>query len=525
MKKNLDKKQIAVIETAKQFLLRKERIQYADTRFTSSEYPESIFTFNEYRWESRGINGENKKNPEDYTSKDLGYTNCADFVHDVYHTALDYDFALSTTERFTIEARKPDSKITAFHYEITGTESEEEQARIINEYRKTLKPADIVILRNDEIDKGHAMLYVGKDQCLLGDAEVIHSTGKVYKYDLKKEQFEEEGTILVKNLDFYFVKSDSGKYLFDTYKSFSIIRPLNDFRGKIPSQTKNRIKNLKGIIAEKLSTPSLGQTVSIGDNITFSFVITNTTDQLKKIKINDVIPSNCVLVNSDLNFKHKNGKLSAKIKLQPKKIITLSYVVKVKDGNFVHGLDGEVGGVKTNCRKIYIKNTLNSNEQNLFISAIKDLSISNPLNLSGIDIINGAYIKALNKKTKLAGSFLDILFNVYKKIQDYAYEIDKDSKFYNLLVPSIYGGRLVKTSSLFDGYRTRLVYPNQLIIGDVIIAKEKLKTSICEAYVFAGENLYQINDIKVKEVPLDLLETLNAYDFFTVLRPSMDFVK
>ena len=519
--KSLTKEQVAVIETAKSYLIRGSRIQYADTRFTSREFPEELFTWDEYRWESRGHNGGRKKTPEDYTSNDLGYTNCADFTHDVYHSALDFDIVLSMTEYLTKEARKPDTLLGAFHYDFTGKETEEEQLRIIQEYRSKLVPGDIVVVRKDSIDSGHAMLYVGRDQGLDDDAEVIHSTGKNYKYDIKKEEFEEEGTVQLKNLDFYFVKGKSDRYLFDKYESFSIIRPLNVFKGKIPKETKNRIKNLKGIVAEKISSPSLGQTVSVGGTIKFSYILTNKTDAIKTVKITDVIPENCRFCDSYAELKNKNGKLTAKIKLLPKRIKTLSYTVKVNGGDYVESLDGKVGGVTTNCRKVYVRNTLTKTQQNELVEVLKTYTLSNHKKLANVEIINEVYSQVLGQSTNLTGSYSDIIFTVYKKLQENAYDVDSNGKYFDLIPPSIYGGRLVKTSALFDGYRTRLVYPQQLIVGDVIMCKEKNAIENYETYVFAGDKLYQIDGDSVTEKSIDILETLNAYDLFTVLRPSM----
>ena len=62
--KSLTKEQVAVIETAKSYLIRGSRIQYADTRFTSREFPDCLFTWDEYRWESRGHRGNFKKIPK-----------------------------------------------------------------------------------------------------------------------------------------------------------------------------------------------------------------------------------------------------------------------------------------------------------------------------------------------------------------------------------------------------------------------------------------------------------------------------
>ena len=516
--KCLTKYQKAVIETAKSFLLRNYRIQYEDSRFTSWDFQAGEFTWYEYRAEYRGLNGEAKKNPEDYTSTDLGYTNCSDFTHDVYHTALDFDIEYSFTYNLTQEAKREGTKIGVFYYEITGNETEIEKQNIIKEYRATLQPADIVVVRNTT--NGHAMLYVGKDKDLSPNMELIHSTGSSYNFNEKKERFEENGTVQERNLDFYFVKGQSERYLFDKYQEISIIRPLNVFKGKIPKQTKNRIKYLKGIVAEKISSHPFGQTITSGDNLTFTFNITNTNSQDKTIKISDFIPKNTTFVCSS-DFVNKNGKLSAKIKVPSKQTASLSYTVKVGDCDFVYGTEAYVNGVSTNCRKIYVRNTLNFTQQQKIVKEISNFT-NNTSYLKDVDIINSVYSNVLGKPTKLNGSYNEIIEKLHSVIYQLSFTLNKKGEYFNMIVPYIYGGRLVATSEKFDKGRTRLVTPSQLVIGDVIIVKESHKTDVCYSYIYAGDKLYKIDGATVTEQPIDILETLIAYDFFTVLRPSMD---
>ena len=519
-KKPLTKEQIAVIETAKAFLLRGYRIQYEDSRFTSWDFQAGEFTWYEYRAEYRGINGEAKKNPEDYTSTDLGYTNCADFTHDVYHSALDFDFFLSFTYDLTQEAKRPDTKLGVYYYEITGNETEEEKARIEKEYREMLEPGDLVVVRYTT--NGHVMLYVGNDEDLSPNMELIHSTGNSYNYNEKKEKFEENGSIGERNLDFYFRKGLSKRYLFDTYNEISIIRPLNVFKGKIPKETKNRIKHLKGVIAEKISSHPFGKTISRGENLTYTFNVINTTDLEKNIEIKDVVPSNCSFVSASKEFSRKDNRLLAKFKLLPNQTRSISFTVTVNSGDYVYATDAFVNGVPTNCRKIYVRNTLNSTHQKQIVSKIKSFTKSNPNNLKDVDIINDVYNTTLGKPTKLTGSFPEIVEKLHSVIFLRSYTLDKKGDYFSIIVPGIYGGRLVATSEKFDRSRTRLVTPAQLIVGDVIIVKESFKKDTCYSYLYGGDALYKIDGTTVTETSLDVLETLISYDFFTVLRPSMD---
>ena len=310
--------------------------------------------------------------------------------------------------------------------------------------------------------------------------------------------------------------------MFDIYNEISIIRPLNVFKGKIPKETKNRIKHLKGAIAEKISSHPFGKTISRGENLTYTFNVINTTDLEKNIEIKDVVPSNCSFVSASKEFSRKDNRLLAKFKLLPNQTRSISFTVTVNSGDYVYATDAFVNGVPTNCRKIYVRNTLNSTHQKQIVSKIKSFTKSNPNNLKDVDIINDVYNTTLGKPTKLTGSFPEIVEKLHSVIFLRSYTLDKKGDYFSIIVPGIYGGRLVATSEKFDRSRTRLVTPAQLIVGDVIIVKESFKKDTCYSYLYGGDALYKIDGTTVTETSLDVLETLISYDFFTVLRPSMD---
>ena len=116
----------------------------------------------------------------------------------------------------------------------------------------------------------------------------------------------------------------------------------------------------------------------------------------------------------------------------------------------------------------------------------------------------------------------EIIEKIHSVIYELSFMLNKKGEYFKMVVPYIYGGRLVATSEMFDRGRTRLVTPSQLVIGDVIIVKESYKNDTCYSYLYGGDKLYKIDGTNVTEVSNDILETIISYDFFTVLRPSMD---
>ena len=84
----LTEAQLALISTAESYLMRGDKLQYADTRLGSG-----------YDTEFRWLPALNI--PEDNTSDKSGYTNCAAFTYDVYYHGLGYDLEYKENKLYT----------------------------------------------------------------------------------------------------------------------------------------------------------------------------------------------------------------------------------------------------------------------------------------------------------------------------------------------------------------------------------------------------------------------------------------
>lgn len=493
--------QDALISTALAYLARGSRIQYDDTRFSPSQP--------NYRWQV------GKKTPEEYTSQFTGYLNCAAFTYDVYREALNYDITAYTTAKLV----KKDTDERIYTYQPTGGETDEEKATVEAEFRANLEVGDIIVIRYRDGNLGHAMLYVGEEvlSAYEGANDIIHSTGKNYNYEEQTEVFEEEGTIQMLSTNKLF-EPEHKRYVFTELTYLCIVRPLNTYGGGIPQKTMNRMQNLDGIVAEKLSSHTYGMTVNPGDTMTFTFSLTNCGDQETTVEIKDTVPSNTAYVSG---AEMVNGnELSWTLTVPAGGTASASYTVKVHEnadnGDTVYSDAGTAGGVPVCCPKVYIGKTLTPQEQTAIQSAAKDLSSNR-----GIALADEIYTKAIGKTTDFPASFEELMDALYSPNG----KLNTDGGLLDKIVPGMFGGQVVQIRILaedahrLEDIRTRLPYTRDLIPGDIIVAEGSGETTSQELYMVLGDTLLDLMTGEVLETQ-PLLDRLLGYNLFAILRPS-----
>ena len=92
------------------------------------------------------------------------------------------------------------------------------------------------------------------------------------------------------------VYHEGSRYVFGKLQSITVIRPLNTFEGTVPQHTLNRMENMVNVIAEKLSSHRNSITVNPGENMTFTFSVTNKNEHEVTLQVADVLPANTTLV-------------------------------------------------------------------------------------------------------------------------------------------------------------------------------------------------------------------------------------
>jgi hypothetical protein len=482
--------QEAVIETAKSYLLRGYRMQYDDTTFGPHGY----------RWQT------GKRAPEDYTKQYWGYSNCAAFAIDVHRYSTGYE-----TEDFSTRHLKERNSSKVFMYTPTGKETEADKAAVQSLFMSSLKPADIINVRYNKKDSGHAMLYIG-------NGNIIHSSGRNYNYDETFPAETYENTVIYMRVSNLFKEGDR-RYLFEHLKNISIVRPLDEFNGELPENTVNRLKNLRGVLAEKLSSCVKYNTVDRGDEITFMFSVFNSNDKEITLDITDKVPAFTTYTGGAHSVDGDN--LYFRVSVGAHKTECVSYTVKVNDdapyGEYVRANEAKVGGVSHTCPDVCIRKTLTMQQREEVSRASKQALASSSTDLA---CVNEIYENAFSVKDVIKVSTIDEIAEQLFDIADEKgrYAIKSEGGMTDMLVPTFYSGRNVMSSKFGDDC-ARFVREEYLLAGDVIIS---VKSNSKKVYIRTLDTIINLTDKCVVENTRDFTAHLLATkQYFAVLRPSM----
>ena len=526
----LSEAQRALVATAKAYLLRGYRLQYDSTRLPNTYITTS--DRGEYRWQI------GQYNPEDYTTQNWGYIHCAGFTYDVYRTALGVDLGNLFLTKHLIAHFEGGGEVNEkypYYYNPSVKITEEEKRAIENDFISSLEVGDMILVRRSN-DTGHVMLYIGNDT-------VIHSTGSDYQYDSSSETY--EPTIRYMNIRSYLFDSDSSNYLFDMdghMEHLAVIRPLSEYnieQTPIPENTKNRVNNLGMILSEKLSSHPDGQTVNVGDNVTFTFKIRNFSNEERTLSVVENIGANCTLVMAE-GAEVSGTKLTWSVTVAPRSTVSVSYTVKAtgEEGSYIYSDSATIGGVLHTCPKVYIKGTLTNSEASAIKRAAEKFKNSNPDGYGGIALVNAIYKEAgldlpftnangesLTLSEVGASIFADAFAGTDKKS---VWTLNTSGEYHGMLVGGLYGGRRMFTT---QGYtptekicsdRARLVREQSLDIGDIIVVKFSDSTAL---YMYVGtDKLLNLSSSTIKEDSYDIDDRLARLiavgNYFAVLRPS-----
>lgn len=501
--------QEAVVKTALAFLNRGSRIQYDDTRLYKGTSPVI------YRWQH------SVKSPEDYSAQFYGYTNCAAFTHDVYLEALDFDIGAHTTASLISKGASQ----RVFYYEPNRKETAEEMAAVETSFRSELKRGDIIVIRYNGNSNGHAMLYVG-DGILPNGGDIIHSSGSNYEYSGYTEIFESSGSVRTMSV-FSLFSPGSSLNVFTKTERFAIIRPLNAYEGGVPEKTQNRIKNLQGIVAEKLCSHTYAMTVNPGDTMTFTFSVQNKNPYPVALTVTDAVPANTTYLSGADAVEDRH--LSWKLTVPANSAGKVSYSVKVNEdapyGTAIYSDAGTVGGVDTDCPKVYIAKTFSAAQQTAIQNAVKALADSPS---RGVDRIDAIYTQAVGNTTGLPADFETLLSGIFRPFGLPIYRLNDNGAYLDMVVPGMFGGRYVGNRYLADDYhrleaiRTRLPYSRDLIAGDIIVTADTdiFGETQYQIFLFDGVNVQNVMTGRSMKSEI-ILASLLGYERFAILRPSM----
>ena len=494
----------ALCQTAEAYLLRGYRCQYDDTRFTK-------VGGGEYRWQI------GKREAEDYTADRYGYVNCAAFTYEVYRTALGMDLgALYTTfnlmRHYSKNGFVENEPMYPFYYELTNNETEAEKAKIAKALMSTLRVGDLVVYRRHN-ESGHVMMYVGENI-------LVHSTGGNYNYAEARETH--EPTIRYMHLAESFFDEKCIRYVFsDSIAKIGIVRPLAIYDGQIPENTRNRVKNMRGITAEKLSSVKGSHKVAVGSIVEYTFRLYNFSSDKKCVDIRDRLPLGVEYVGGADSFV--GGEVCYDVELLPCQYYECSYRVKVvaDEGSVISGSGAKICGVAHPCSDIAVGKCLTDSEKGNIARVAEDIIGKGAL--SGLSLVNSVYKSAgLDEWLNISG--LDELEKDIFESEEFLI-FNEDSNYRRFIPRGLHGGRILQTQNRYSAEckdcsdRVRLPRPFDLEIGDVIVANGTEGKKIY--FYTGGVALVNITENESKTDSCSLvkrLEGLLAEKYFVILR-------
>ena len=491
--------QKAVVITAESYYLRGARAQYDQYNLTKKS--------------SGGIQNVGRrltgvKAPEDYTTQNNGYTDCSGFVYDLYLFALGMPItegerntkAFCTSSPHTILCEYPEK-------ENFSQLTEEELAAKEKEFVETLQPGDIIVYRNAGNSSGHAMAYVGNGM-------MIHSSGSTYNFSTAKDRYESGGTYLYESIESTLLAKGNRRYLFDKHV-YIIMRPLNQFEGEIPYETQQRMNLMRGMIAEKISSHTYGQTANPGDTINYTIKIKNNSSVDKTLIITDTLSQYTTYVSGA--DKEKDGVLTWTVTVPVGEMVEIPYSVKVKEsaplGEYIVS-STDVSGVSVNCQRFKIAKTLSADQQTAIADKLTELKDSS---LTPIELVNAIYEQTIGK-TVFTQETTNAIWEDLVTLKTRDYILNPEGALYNMIAPSLYGGQNLcelSATTLMAQERTRLLIASLLVPGDIILADDIL-------YLYTGD-VMMLTDEAPTSVGATSLTAMLANKKFVVLRPSMVF--
>ena len=521
----LSEKQQALVDTAIYYLMRGEWLQYDDTYYCSNGV--TAVGGNESRWEY-AMNA-----PEEYTSDNFGYINCAAFTHDVYWTVFGHKLpsGMYTTASLAANAYGNNMQVYKFLRNVTDTHTDEEKEQVSNEFLSCLEPGDLMVVRR-ATGSGHVMMYIG-------NGAFIHSSGSNYNYSGSYGVEVYEPTIRFHKVKDYFLDPTSTNgYIFgEKVDELYVVRPLKNSTWAnygITEITQNRLTNLKGIVAEKLSSVKESVSVNPGDKITYTIRINNTNAFPVTLNVSDIVPEYTVYVSGGDSVNGSN--LSWVVTVPARETVDVTFTVKVADdaplGAKIVNDGAKIGGVPFKTYHTIVNRTLTEAEQQKLIDTFNTMKAEENT-LSSLAFVNELYKRAFGIENLFADTDLEYVYEDYENgiftaeglpllnNGKQAHTINDSGIYRDMLVDSLFGGRGLATGHQ-DNRRTQLANSDELVVGDIFIGRTSSAKVIM---LYIGNNTF-INlstaELSVESVTADeRLERGPAYSYYYgVIRPS-----
>ncbi len=468
---------------------------------------------------------------------------------------------------------KNDKTLVNYYYEFTGNETSTERNTIKSSVKQRLQPGDIVVYRHKTSSGslgGHVMVYAEDFYDNEGNKMTgfIHSTGTSYNF-----------TTETLNRDKYAIRTGTIEdkidgIIDDEYTtSYMILRPINDYCSSndscsltVPNNSLARPSmtdlKIEQYISNDTKNISKYNSVNINETITYNLDIKNIKiNPIKNITISASTPSNTTYVSCNNDCKYSNNEITWTLDNNSEITSnTYSYTVKVNKettitntGFKIKNSDNtilQMSELNTNINPsinnqldtnvltsiIKLSQELNENEyltygtstnDNTYKTDITTINENNKITISSVDYIRFLYYNAygIDLSTMTKDNIKTSLFNTQSGL--YSRKTTNNDAISQMLVPGLYGGRLLKGNDNND--RTRFMVYNDLEIGDIITYYTS-SASLINIYIYLGqENNYptflrlatdntitKLTDTSAE----DLFNALYAKSLFAIFRPT-----
>ena len=458
--------------------------------------------------------------PEEATPQQFLYTDCSAYLYAAFVDAFNENFggANRTNSMFDSPILEP---TRVFYWRQTTDERTPEQ--VSADFYAAIQPGDLILFTNEARDGtvGHTMLY-------LGNGTMIHTTGRHatgggenYLYDNGTDEYEMISGVILDSID---EVGTLGRWLcpFKTANWLcAVFRPLA--LDLTPTeQAINRVHDLRNIVAYKETTAPRGVTVNQGDDVTFTFVIRNENDTAKEIKITDTLSGGLSFKSGDA-FTVSGKELSATVTVPAYETLRVSYTVTVDAGvaagTLIECHSAYLNGVLHNETPVAVAKTLTAEQQAQIPAAADEAGKAAK---TEFELIASIYKQAFGADLPFSDT-LGMYYSVIEPSSGQTFcNVKADSPF---RVDNSFGGKAMSAKQ-GEIYRNKRLTFENLIAGDVLLTAEKASGDELCAYVYLGDGVLATvvsgKYVKYnKSTSLAIMESLNSYASYCVIRPSM----
>ena len=519
------------------------------------------------------FNGRRQTNatPEEATEQSYLFLDCSSYVASVYYNALGIrvmpsSYGSQNTKNYTKYAKENLGKNADVigYYETLDYTTADAQDAVIAELKRTLLPGDIIVYRRgakglgegyDEASlSGHAILYMGNDR-------FSHSTGTSYNDGSTEQKLQyrndpeqgadratgqeySNGSVLWLRASDVLNRGSGSRMLFGEKSSnvyiynFSVLRPMLS-EGGVPAVTEQAEKRLalSGISFEKTVDKGLYSTVCIGDTITYTLKLSNSSStRYDALAFTDILPTGVTFVESSIPMTVEGNTLRASIMLYAHQTKEVTWTVRVESG-VLPGTElcgkTEVGGLRMKDTPSFVSRYSHETLA-LIVKKARECTENGQTFEDPLDFVSLVYADILSENPFEGKTALEVLSSVFEVKSETKATLNAQSAYASMVANNLYGGSRLSSDYTANNSLVRTVRESSLSAGDVILCEWYGKVRV---YIYLGDGELAMvdsvtNTCEVKENGSEewvkegsnyyqshLLASLFAYRMYAVLRP------